>query len=119
MPAPYSYDLRCKAIDAVHNGTPKIEVARMFNISRNTLDLWLKREHQTGDCNAVTGYQRGHGHKITDWQRFREFVKRHGDKTQTEMARLWGDSVTQHDISRALRKLGISRKKKLRLPRTR
>jgi hypothetical protein len=39
MPAPYSYDLRRKAIDAVKNGERKIEVCRMLQISRNTLDL--------------------------------------------------------------------------------
>jgi transposase len=36
MPAPYSYDLRRKAIEAVRSGERKIEVCRMFNISRNT-----------------------------------------------------------------------------------
>ena len=48
MPAPYSYDLRTKVIDAVKRGEPKSKVSRMFNISRNTLDLWLKREQETG-----------------------------------------------------------------------
>ncbi|WP_390630748.1 hypothetical protein [Leptothermofonsia sichuanensis] len=35
MPAPYSYDLRCKAIEAVKQGHRKVDVCRMFNISRN------------------------------------------------------------------------------------
>jgi transposase len=54
MPAPYSYDLRQKAIAAVKHGERKSDVSRMLNISRNTLDLWLKREEQTGDCQAIT-----------------------------------------------------------------
>ncbi|MBD1838234.1 helix-turn-helix domain-containing protein, partial [Coleofasciculus sp. FACHB-64] len=37
MPAPYSYDLRQKAIEAVKRGESKTNVAKMFNISRNTL----------------------------------------------------------------------------------
>lgn len=113
MPAPYSYDLRRKAIKAVQGGERKSEVCRMFNISRNTLDLWLKRAAETGDYQAIRGFQKGYQHKITDWKRFKEFVQKHGGKTQTEIAKLWGDNVTQQNISDALTKLGLSRKKRL------
>lgn len=112
MPAPYSQDLRQKAIAAVERGERKTDVSRMLNISRNTLDLWLKRKEQTGNCQAITHYQQGNRHKITDWQRFREFARQHGDKTQAQMAKLWGDNVTQQNISDALSKLGVSRKKR-------
>jgi transposase len=113
MPSPYSEDLRSKAIAAVKRGERKKDVSEMFNISRNTLDLWLKREQQTGDCRAITNYQQGCRHKITDWQRFREFVKQHGGKTQAQIAKLWGDNVTQQNISDAMQKVGVSRKKRL------
>ena len=113
MPAPYSYDLRQKAIAAVKRGERKVEVSEMFNISRNTLDLWLSREAQTGDCGAITNYQQGSRPKIIDWGRFRAFAEQHGDKTQAQMAKLWGDQVTQQNISDALNKIGLSRKKKL------
>jgi transposase len=86
MPAPYDYDLRRKAIDAVKRGERKTDVCRLLHISRNTLDLWLKREEQTGDCQAITDYQRGCHHKIRDWQRFQEFAKQYGGKTQAHMA---------------------------------
>jgi transposase len=112
MPAPYSYDLRQKAIAAFAGGERKSEVCRMFNISRNTLDLWLKREAQTGDYQAMAHFQKGCRHKITDWKRFEEFVQKHGGKTQREMAKLWGEGVTQQNISDALIKLGMSRKKR-------
>ena len=69
MPAPYSYDLRQKVIEAVKRGERKTTVCKMFNISRNTLDLWLKREEQKGDCQAITHFQKGNRHKITDWDR--------------------------------------------------
>lgn len=112
MPAPYSYDLRRKAIEAVKQGERKIEVCRMLNISRNTLNLWLQREEQTGDCRAISGFQKGNRHKITDWSSFGEFAQKHGDKTQARLAKLWGHQVSQQDISRALRKIGFSRKKR-------
>ena len=113
MPSPYSEDLRQKAIAAVKRGERKKDVSEMLNISRNTLDLWLKREEQTGDCRAITNYQQGCKHKITDWQRFREFVKQHGGRTQAQMAKRWGDNVTQQNISDAMQKIGVSRKKRL------
>jgi transposase len=94
MPAPYSYDLRQKAIKAFNNGERKSDVCRMFNISRNTLDLWLKRETETGDYQAITHFQKGGQHKITGWKRFEEFVQKHGAKTQSEMAKLWGEGVS-------------------------
>jgi transposase len=113
MPAPYSYDLRQKAVEAVKRGERKVEVCRLLNISRNTLDLWLKRVEETGDCEAVSGFQTGNRHKITDWKRFRSFAQEHGNKTQSRMAQLWGDNVTQQNISDALAKIGLSRKKRL------
>jgi transposase len=112
MPAPYSEDLRQKAIDAVERGERKSDVSRMMNISRNTLDLWLKRKAETGRCGAITNYQQGNRHKITDWQRFAQFAQQHGGKTQGQMAKLWGDHVSQQTMSNALRKLGMSRKKR-------
>ena len=112
MPAPYSEDLRQKAIAAVERGERKTDVSRMLNISRNTLDLWLKRKEETGNCQAITDYQQGNRHKITDWQRFGEFAQVHGGKTQGQMAALWGENVSQQNISNALRKLGLSRKKR-------
>jgi transposase len=113
MPAPYSYDLRQKAIEALERGERKSDICRWLNISRNTLDLWLKRVEETGDCEAITGFQKGNRHKITEWERFRTFVQEHGDKTQSRMAQLWGDNVTQQNISDALAKIGVSRKKRL------
>lgn len=111
MAAPYSEDMRAKAIAAVKRGERKTDVSKMFGISRNTLDLWLQREAETGTCRAIRNYQQGSRHKITDWERFRAFIEQHGGKTQAQLAALWGDGVTQQNISRALQKLGISRKK--------
>lgn len=113
MPAPYSYDLRTKAIEAIERGERKSAVCQMLKISRNTLNLWLKRKEKTGDYQAISGFQTGSGHKITDLEKFRAFVKQHGGKTQGEMARLWGENVSQQNISDALQKLEVSRKKRL------
>ena len=112
MPSPYSYDLRTKAIEAVERGEKKATVCRMFGMSRNTLHLWLTRKQETGDYQAITNYQQGYGHKITDWDKFRAFVQAHQDKTQAQMAELWGNDLTQQNISDALHKIGLTRKKR-------
>jgi transposase len=117
MPAPYSYDLRKKAIEAVKRGQRKTDVCRLLKISRNTLDLWLKRSEVTGDIRPSIPQKKGAIPKIKDEERFREFLKENPDKTQGQMAKIWGDNVTQQNISYACRKLGITRKKNLRLSR--
>lgn len=113
MPAPYSDDLRQKAVAAVKRGERKTEVSRLFNISRNTLDLWLKREAKEGHCRPIRRRRPSSRQKIKDWQRFQVFVRQHGGQTQAQLAKLWGDQVTQQNISDALQKLGVSRKKRL------
>ena len=72
----------------------------------------LKREKETGDYQAIRSAPKQDRHKIKDWQKFREFVQQHGDKTQAQLAKLWGENVTQQNISDGLRKIGFSRKKK-------
>ncbi|GAB4213786.1 MAG: hypothetical protein OHK0012_10560 [Synechococcales cyanobacterium] len=110
MPAAYSYDLRKKALDAVKRGTRKTDVCRLLGISRNTLDLWLKREVATGDFRALRAP--GRRPKINDLEQFRSFLREHSDKTQQQLADLWGKGVTQQNVSNACRKLRILRKGK-------
>lgn len=47
---------------------------------------------------------------IVDWDKFRDFVKEHGDKTQSEMAELWDGEISQRTMSRALQKIGHSQR---------
>jgi UDP-glucose 4-epimerase len=62
---------------------------------------------------AAHGYQRGHGHKITDWEQFRTFAQQHGEKTQAEMAERWAGDISARSRSRALAHIGWTRKKRL------
>ncbi len=114
MPKPYSYDLRKKVIQAINLDGLKIsEASQIFSISRDTIRLWLKRERETGDFKALPNQPPGNGHKITDWEKFGKFVEANGDKTQVEMASLWSEEISGRTISRALKKIGFTRKKKL------
>lgn len=112
MPAPYSYDLRSKAIEAVNRGQRKTEVCRLLQISRNTLDLWLKKDKETGDIRPKKPWQKGAAPKIKERERFKEFIRKNSDKTQQQIAELWGDNLTQQNVSYACHQLGITRRKK-------
>ena len=114
MPKPYSYDLRQKVIQAIElSGMSQHQAAMTFQISRSTINLWCQRQALTGDCKAKPNLPRGNGHKITDWEKFREFAKVNGEKTQVEMAKLWDGEISDRTISRALKKIGLTRKKNL------
>ncbi len=43
--------------------------------------------------------------KIKDWDKFEQFVLRHNYKTQIQIAELWGDNLTQQNVSKACQKL--------------
>lgn len=112
MPAPYNYQLRKKVIDAVEAGEKKTLVCRIFNISRNTLNLWLKRKQETGDFRPIIKNSGGKKNKILNLNKFKDFVLSNNHKTQIQLAELWGNNLTQQNVSRACQKLGITRKKK-------
>lgn len=61
---------------------------------------------------ALPNQPPGNDHKITDWEKFRSFALTHGDKTQAEMAELWDDQISDRTISRALKKIDFTRKKR-------
>lgn len=71
MAAPYSDDIRQKVMKALDNGMRKTEVASVFNVSRNTIALWLKRREVTAEFKAKTSYQKGRRYKIIDWDKNR------------------------------------------------
>ena len=112
MPKPYSYDLRQKVVQAIKLDGLKIsEACLIFSISRNTIRLWLKRERESGDFQALPNQPPGNGHKINDWEKFTTFVEVNGDKTQVEMAKLWTEEISDRTRLRALKKLDLRLKK--------
>lgn len=113
MAKAYSYDFRQKVMQAIElDGVKKSEASELFNISRNTINLWFQRKAETGDVRVKPRGISSQKQKITDWEKFRAFAKEHEDKTQAEMAQLWQDDISSRTISRALHKLGLTRKKR-------
>lgn len=113
MAKAYSYDFRQKVVQAIEvDGLKKSAVSQFFNLSRNTIDLWLKRKAATGDVQAKQRQAASPRQKVTDWDKFRAFAKEHGSKTQVEMAALWEGDISDRTISRALATIGWTRKKR-------
>ena len=111
MAIAYSEDLRVRALNLLRRGISITQVSRGLQISRPTLYRWKDQVEKTGSTAPKKSVPPPHPSKIKDWQRFEEFVERNGDKTQKELALLWG-GVSHHTISRALKKLGYTRKKR-------
>ncbi|MDT3675195.1 helix-turn-helix domain-containing protein [Microcystis wesenbergii] len=111
MAAPYSDDLRQKAVSAVERGEKKSHVCRTLNISRNTLDIWLKRKKQTGTVAAKTNYRRGPKPQIDDLEAFQKLAEQYGHLTQEKMAQKWANPVSRMRIGQALKRIGFTRKK--------
>lgn len=59
----------------------------------------------------MTGYRKRKPLNIKDIEQFRQFILNHPDKTQQQLAELWGSGLTQQNVSNALKKLKITRKK--------
>lgn len=114
MAIAYSQDLRERALSLIEKGMSISGVSRFLNISRPTLYKWKYQRQATGSTSPSINTPPPQPAKIRDWQKFSEFVDSHGDKTQEEMAMLWGN-CSRHTISRGLKKIGYTRKKKLKL----
>jgi transposase len=114
MAKSYSYDFRQKVIASIEiDGRKKGEVSEIFNISRNTIDLWLKRKEKTGTVLPKSTKPLQSRDKITDWEKFKTFVKENSLKTQSQMADLWEGEISSRTISRALAKIEFTRKKRV------
>lgn len=119
---PYSLDLRKRVIDSINNGMNTTEAARVFNVARRTIYDWKNLQKQTGSLKAKTGYQKGHSHKIKDWEMFRRFVEANkqyqGPRMIEELEKQTGIKVSDPVLYRALKKIGYTSKKNLFLRRS-
>ncbi|WP_341747473.1 MULTISPECIES: IS630 transposase-related protein [unclassified Candidatus Tisiphia] len=112
MPLPYSYDLRSRVIEHYEKHKKIAFTCETFKISRSMLYVWIRLKKQTGDIKAKEGYQKGYGHKIPDLLAFGNLIKEDNSLTLTEIAKKLDNTVSIMTISRALKKLNITRKKR-------
>jgi transposase len=112
---PYTMDLRERVVAAVdrHEGSQR-QIARRFDISTSTLSRWLRGRRQTGSI-APKSHGGGHPPALDEPHReqLRELIQQQPDATLDELKQRLGIACHRMAIWRTLRKLRISRKKKV------
>ena len=110
----YSVDLRLRVLAAIDAGLSKMQAHQTFQISRSTIDDWLKLRAQTGSIKAPE--RRSGGRGLSAQESFAAFVQRHGHSTLEQMRQAWQQETQQSlstmSFSRALRQRGYTRKKR-------
>lgn len=113
----YSIDLRKRVMDAVDNGMQPTEAAKLFKVARRTIYKWIDLLKETNSLAPKEGYQKGHSHKITDWDEFEVFAESNKKCTVKVMVAKWeaqnAEKVSESVIERALKKINFTSKKKL------
>ncbi len=110
MPSPYSQDLRVRVLEALNAGMTMTAISKVFSVARKTVYNWQQRMEKVGTVEPISGYQKGHNHKIKDENEFEKFVKTDLSRTSHEIAKEWGD-ISSATVRRMLKKLGYSNKK--------
>lgn len=113
----FSLDLRERVIAAIDNNERIGEVAKKFTVSKRVIYEWLELRKETGSLAAKSGYQKGHSHKIKDWDQFKIFAEANKQDSAIQMAIEWekltGIPISHDVITRGLKKIGFTSKKKL------
>jgi len=114
-----SIDLRERVIAAVDGGMRITNACKVFNVCRRAIYSWLDLRKETNSLRPKYGYQRGHSHKIKDWDQFRKFAEAHKSCTIVQMKDKWqeinGETISKSVIQRALIKINYTSKKNFSL----
>jgi transposase len=103
-----SYDIkyRERAINYLSEGHSFRETAAVFKVSTITLQTWKSMLNETG---TLAPKRRKETWRKIDPVKLREYVEEHPDAYQYEIAEIFG--VRLYAIQKALKRLGITRKK--------
>lgn len=111
----YSTDLREKVISAIDDGMPPTKAAMLFKVCRKAIYNWLNLRKETNSLAPKTGYQKGHSHKITDWDEFKKFAEANKHRTIKGMIVEWekinNNTVSASAMERWVKKVGYTSKK--------
>ena len=111
MAVPYSVDLRKRVLAEYDKGVLKrYEIAKLFQVTVRTIYTWIQTRDLTGKIEAKSGYQKGHGHKIIDTEKFKSFITDNPNSSLKELSDKWGN-VSSSTIRDKLLKIGFTVKK--------
>jgi transposase len=118
----YSMDLRERVLAAVDRGTPRKEIVRTLGVSEPTIRRYLRLRRETGSVAPKPPPKRPFSigqnveHRRALWKQLEE----HYDATLEKHCRLWerkrGVKVSISTMSRAIRRLGWTLKKRVWVP---
>ena len=116
----YSLDLRTKILDAVDGGMGKAAAARLFGVSRSTIKRYVALRRDTGGLGPRPRPGKearlGRAYDPALWAQ----LDAHPDATLEEHCLLWeggqGMRVSAATMSRAISRLGWTRKKRRWVP---
>ena len=100
-------DLRLSAVLYRLDGHTYVETAKIFHASVSAIRVWVQKYQETGD---LSDKPLNRGFKKIDPDKLRTYVKERPDDTQQEIADAFG--CTNQAVSKALKRLKITRKKK-------
>ena len=119
---PLSIDLRERVIAAVESGMRPTQAAKTFNVSRRVIYNWLDLRSKTNSLAPKSGYQKGHSHKVTDWESFKIFVETNKHRTVKGMIVEWQKAnnkiISESAMERSLKKIDYTSKKNIWLHRS-
>ena len=111
MPFAYSADLRQKVINAIDNGMRPSEASRVFQLSRNTINLWRRQFETKGILVPEPPRNPPRSRAKIQDSEFTAFVDSHRHWSLKQFATQFG--VGFQTIFKYLKRLGYTRKKNL------
>lgn len=102
-----SKDLREAAVRYQKEGHTYEETAKVFGVVKSTVHRWVKQYEETGDLSDKPVKR---GYKKINPEKLKAYVAEHPDDTQEEVALVFG--CCPQAISKAYKRLGITRKKR-------
>ena len=114
----FSIDLRKRIIEAIkEEKLKKIEVIRIYKISRTGLDYLLSHYEETGSLNPKRhGGGRPSKFQDEDIEEIKKYISDHPDATLEEILEYSGKEASITSVYRTLKKIGYRLKKSHYLP---
>jgi transposase len=113
----YSQDLREHVLRAVNHGYPRTEIVQMFGISLATLRRYIKQRREEGHVRPKAIPGRPSKKRAQVEASVLPQLQVHDDATLEQHCAMWeqtyGERVSRWTMSRAIKRLGWTRKKSL------
>ncbi len=116
MATPYSQDLRDRVLKAYDRGMKTKQIAEIFQVSPAWARRVKQRRRETGEttCRPMGGP----GITIVDRNQLASLVRQHPDATLAELRTWLGVQCALSTLCQALKKMGLSFKKKRSMRRS-